>query len=284
MDNFLLRSIEEHSVLWVVISAGVGGVIGAFLKYLFETVFASRYQHKITARLMLRKYRFPLLRAADSLDRRLQNMIQFIKRNWYEDPNNDYYRLSTLYLFGSYLSWGKILEDVAFLEFETSNRKAREFSIHFYRVFKTLTGFYYFSGLDDGEIEGVEEATVPHLALTAMAELMIQRFSQDKKEMPNILGFVEFAKRMKESPEFQKWFGYLENGILKNHSPSKSSARWNRLLVVATMLRSFVTFLDPKSRQTSPRQIRYLKMINPKVAEKVREELVEMKMEGLIVS
>lgn len=165
MDNFLLRSIEEYSVLWVVISAGVGGVIGAFLKYLFETVFASRYQHRVTARIMLRRYRFPLLRASDSLDKRLENMIRFIERKWYEDPKDDYYRLSTLYLFGSYLGWCKILEDAAFFEFVTSDRKAREFSIHFYRVFKTLTGFWYFSGLDDGEIEGVEEATVPRLAL-----------------------------------------------------------------------------------------------------------------------
>ncbi|MBN1273447.1 MAG: hypothetical protein JXB26_14360 [Candidatus Aminicenantes bacterium] len=213
----------------------------------------------------------------------MENMIRFIERGWYEDQKDDYYRLSTLYLFGNYLGWCKTLEDVAFLEFETSNRKAREFSIHFYRVFKTLTGFWYFSGLDEGEIEGVEEATVPRLALTAIGELMIQGYSQDKNKMPNILGFVEFSKRMQDSTEFQKWFGYLESGILINCCPSKTSARWNRLLVVAAMLRAFVVFLDPEKRQTSSRQIPYLKRIHPKVAEKVQGELAEMKMTELIV-
>jgi len=281
MENFLLRSIEEHSVVWVVISAGVGGVIGASLKYLFETVFASRYQHRVTARTMLRKYRFPLLRAADSLDKRLENMIRFIDKHWYEDPDEDYYRLSTLYLFGSYLSWCKILEDTAFLEFETSDRKARDFSIYFNRVFKSLTGFWYFTG---SEIDGVEDATVPRLALTAIGELMIKGAGQDSNEMPYILGFVEFTEKMKKSPEFEKWFGYLENAILKDNDSSISSARWNRLLVVATMLRAFVAFLDPNSRQTAPRQIHYLKRLDPKVAAKVREELDEMKIIGPLVS
>lgn len=284
MDSFLLRSIQEHSVLWVLISAGLGGIIGALIKFLFETVAALRYQQEVTARKMLRKYRYPLLRAADSLDRRLENMITFIDKKWYEDPQDDYYRLSTLYLFGSYLGWCKTLEDEAYLEFETSDRRAREFSIGFYRVFKALTGFWYFSDLDEGEIAGIEEATVPRLALTAIGELMLQNPSEAKDQMPKLLGFVEFSKQLKESSEFRKWFGYLEERILTNHKPSKSSARWNRLLVVASLLRAFVTFLDPKGRQTTPRQIHYLKRMNPKVANKVREELLEMKMQEIMVS
>jgi hypothetical protein len=283
MDNFLLRSIQEHTVLWILISAGLGGIMGALIKFVFETVAALRYQQRVTARKMLRRYRYPLLRAADSLDRRLENMINFIEKKWYEDRQDDYYRLSTLYLFGSYLGWCKTLEDAAYFDFERSDRRAREFSIRFYRVFKALTGFWYFSGLDEGEIEGIEEATVPRLALTAIGELMLQNSTEDKDQMPKLLGFVEFSRRLKESSEFQRWFGYLEKGILTDHKPSRSSARWNRLLVVASILRAFVTFLDPKSRQTTPRQIRYLKRMNPKVADRVQEELLKMKMQELIV-
>lgn len=284
MDNFLIRSIEEHSVLWVVLSAGVGGVIGAFLKYLFETVFATRYKQKVTARRLLRRYRFPLLRAADTLDRRLENMIRFIEKKWYEDPEEDYYRLSTLYLFGSYLGWCKILEDMAFFEFESSDRKARAFSICFHRVYKTLTSFYYFSPITGNEVKGIEEATVPRFALTAISELMVKNAGENKDKVPQVWGFVEFSKRMEESVEFRKWFRYLENAILLNHSPSKSSARWNRLILVATMLRAFVAFLDPKGRHTAPRQIPYLKRIHPQVADKVRRELVGMKLDRLLAS
>jgi len=271
-------------VLWVLISAGLGGIIGALIKFVFETVAAMKYQQKVTAKKMLHRYRYPLLRAADSLDRRLENMITFIEKKWYEDPQDDYYRLSTLYQFGSYLGWCKIIEDAAYLEFETSNKRARAFSIHFYRVFKALTGFGYFAGINASEIMGIEEATVPRLALTAIGELMIQKSDEDQEQMPQLLGFVDFSKKLKESPDFSKWFGYLEKGILSNHQPSKSSARWNRLLVVASILRAFITFLDPKSRQTKPRQIHYLKRMNSKVAEKVRGELLEMKLQEIVVS
>jgi hypothetical protein len=284
MDNFLLRSIQEHTVLWILVSAGLGGIIGALIKFLFETVAALHYEQKITARKMLRKYRYPLLRAADSLDRRLDNMITFIEKKWYEDPQDDYYRSSTLFLFGSYLGWCKTLEDAAYLEFETSDRRAREFSIRFYRVFKALTGFWYFSDLEEGAIGDIEEATVPRLALTAIGELMLQSSTEGNDQLPRLLGFVEFSKRLRESSEFQQWFGYLEKGILIDHNPSKSSTRWNRLLVVASILRAFVTFLDPKSRQTTPRQIHYLKRMNLKVADRVRQELCEMKMQEIIVS
>lgn len=223
MNNFLRSSIQEHTIL--IISAGLGGIIGAVIKFIFETVVTLQYQQRLTARNMLRTYRHPLLRAADTLDRRLENMINFIDRKWYEDPQDDYYRLSTLYLFGHYLGWCKILEDAAYLELEASDQEAREFSIHFYRVFKALTGFWYFSGLNEGDIEGIEEATVPRLVLTAISELMLHDSNADKAQMPKLLGFIEFSSQFKESSEFQKWFAYLERGILTDHKPSTSSAR-----------------------------------------------------------
>lgn len=282
--DILLRSIEEHSLLWVVVSAGFGGVVGALIKFVFETVIALRYQHRVSARKMLRRYRYPLLRAADSLDRRLENIIRFAAKRWYDDPRDDYYRLSTLYLFGVYLGWCKILEDAAYLEFETSDRKAREFSIRFYRVFKALTGFWYFSGFDEGEVEGVEAATVPRLALTAIGELMRRESGDGADRLPETLGFVEFTEQLKTSPAFQKWFRYLEAGILAEQQVSPSSPRWNRLLVVASMLRAFVSYLDPEGRQTAPRQIGYLGQMHPKVAERVRAELLEMDLGAMIVS
>jgi hypothetical protein len=281
--DLLVHSIEEHSLLWVVLSAGFGGLIGALIKFLFETVLALRYQQRITAKKMLRRYRFPLLRAADSLDRRIENFIRFANKKWYDDKHDEYYRVSTLYLFGAYLGWCKILEDSAYLEFEKSDRNAREFSIFFNRVFKGLTNFSYFVGLSEEEMDGVEAATVPRLALTAIGELMRTETDSSKDHAMKILGFVEFSQRLQNSPAFAKWFGYLENGILLNQQPSKSSASWNRLLVVATNLRGLIIFLDPKGRQTALRQIPFLNRMNPKVAKKIREELLEMRLEKYIL-
>jgi hypothetical protein len=269
----ILRSFEEHSIIWILISAGIGGLIGALIKFVFEQVLGPRLQSARAARVALRKYSYPLLRAADTLDRRIENLIRFVSEKWFDDPNDDYYRISTLYLLGSYFGWCKILENEAFLEYEISDKRAKDFSIQFNRVFKGITGFYYFQDVKDSEMSSVETATVPRLALTALGELMMKK-DQGKDALPTVLDFVEFARSYKDSADFKKWFSYLEN-LLSGLRRSKDDARWNRLVIFAINLRVFVSFLDPTSRQTAPRQIYYLKYLHPKVEERVRNELVE---------
>jgi hypothetical protein len=102
---------------------------------------------------------------------------------------------------------------------------------------------------------------------------MIKR-DQKKDALPTIVDFVEFARSYKDCADFKKWFCYLEN-LLSGLNRAKDDARWNRLIVFAINLRVFVSFLDPTSRQTAPRQIYYLNALHPKVAERVRNELVE---------
>ena len=243
------------------------------IKFVFEQVLGPRLENARAARVALRKYSYPLLRAADTLDRRIENLIRFVSKQWFDDPNDDYYRISTLYLLGSYFGWCKILENEAFLEYEISDKRAKGFSIQFNRVFKGITGFYYFQDLKDSEMSSVETATVPRLALTALGELMMKK-DQGKDALPTVLDFVEFARSYKDSADFKKWFSYLEN-LLWGLRRSKDDARWNRLVIFAINLRVFVSFLDPTSRQTAPRQIYYLKYLHPKVEERVRNELVE---------
>lgn len=279
MDT-LLKSFQEHSIIWILISAGIGGLVGALLKFVFEQVIGPKYQSATTAKVALRKYSYPILRAADTLDRRIQNLISFVYKKWYDDTNDDYYRLSTLYAFGCYFGWCKILENEAFIEFQSSDRKAREFNIHFNRVFKGITGFYYFKDIEHDEMPSVEEATVPRLALTGIGELMIKK-PEDKDSLPSVLDFVEFARSYTTSPDFKKWFSYLD-GLLSGLSRSADNARWNRLVVFAINLRIFVQFLDPAKRQTAPRSIYYLKYLHPKVAEMVRKEVEDSGYSGLI--
>jgi hypothetical protein len=272
--DWLLNSFEEHSVIWILISAGVGGIIGALVKFVFEQVLGPKYERKRSAKAALRKYSYPLLRAADTLDRRVQNFIRFVSKKWFDDPKEDYYRLSTLYLFGCYFGWCKILEDEAFLEFELSDRKARDFNIQFKRVFKGLTGFYYFQDLNATEMPAIETAQVPRLALTGIGELMIKKPVEAKDALPTVLDFIEFTREYKDSPDFKKWFSYLEC-ILSNLRRSVKDARWNRLVVFAINLRIFVSFLDPAKRHIAPRSIYYLEYLHPKVAKLVRNEIEE---------
>lgn len=267
----LFQSFEEHSLIWILVSAGVGGLIGALVKFLFEQVLSVRYQHEFDAQAALNTYKYPLLRTADALDRRLQNYIQFVEKRWYDDPKDNYYRISTLYLLGAYFGWCKILEDESFIEYETSNARARKFNIMFNTVYKGLTGFQYFDKIDGLPISEIEVASVPRLAITAISELMIKKPS-DKEGKPTVLGLVEFANCFDTSPDFPKWFSYFDRLLCDIH-PEHKSAKWNRVLVFATNVRAFVSFLDSSKRLAAPRTIHYLTCMHPRVRERISEEL-----------
>ena len=268
--------------MWVIISAGVGGLIGALIKFVFEQIWTTKYKHEFDAQKTLSKYKYPLLRVADSLDRRLQNSIQFASKQWYSDPVDDYYRISTLYLLGSYFGWCKILEDEAFIEFETSNKRAKDFSIIYHRVYKGITGFQYFHDFHEISEEEIEYASVPRMALTAIAELMIKN-NNENGSFPKIIDFIEFSKHLNSSPEFQKWFGYFDR-LFKDLKQNKNDPRWNRLLVFATNLRIFVCVLDSHRRMTTPRKIYYLKQMHPSVRKDIYKEIEEQGFSELVIT
>jgi hypothetical protein len=270
MDAFW-KALEQQSALWLVVSAGIGGLIGALIKFLFEQVWGSKYKYRLDAQESLRKYKYPLLRAGDSLDRRLQNFIQFVDKKWYADSEDNYYRLSTLYILGTYFGWCKILEDGAFIEYEISNKRAKVFYTMFNTVYKGLTGFHYFKGAEDFSADEVEAASIYKFTITAVAELMIKKPGK-KETTPKIIDFIEFTKLIDSSPDFKRWFGYLDK-FLVDICPEKNNAGWNRILVFATTLRAFVHFLDQPKRITAPRTIYYLKHMHPQVRAAVQTEL-----------
>ena len=273
MIEFILRSFEEYSIIWIIISAGIGGLIGSLIDFIFNQLITPKLQISRDSKAAIKKYRYPILRSADTLDRRLENLIKFVDRKWFDDPEDDYYRLSTLYLMGCYFGWSKVLEDEAFLEYELSNKKAKQFSIQFNRVFKGLTGFYYFKDVKDSEMSDIKQASVPRLALTAIGELMLKK-SKSEDGMPSVLDFVEFIRQYESSPDFKRWFGYLEQ-LLSDLKRDGNDAKWNRLVVFASNLRGFVAFLDKDGRQTSRRRIDYLDPLNPKVHKLLTDELAK---------
>lgn len=271
----LLQSFEEHSVIWIIISSGLGGIIGALINFIFQQILTPQLQHRRTSNQALRKYSYPLLKAADKLDKRLENFINFVNEAWFDDPSDDYYHVSTLYLFGCYFGWCKILENEAFLEYETSDKKARLFNIQFYTVFKAITGFHYFREISNEQHFSVKEATIPRLVLTAIGELMIEE-EKDKNNSLAIIKFTHFTRQYKSSSEFQKWFLYVER-LLANLKRDQNDARWNRVVIFASVLRGFILFLDQKHRMTTPREIPYLAYLHPQVRSHLEKEIDEIR-------
>lgn len=277
--NPLLQSFESQSIIWILISVGVGGLLAKCSEFLFVHIAGPRYKRKKEARALLKKYSCPILKAADSLDRRVQGMIDYIDKNEFNDPEDDYYRLSTLYVFGRYFGWCHILESQTFLEFELSDIEEKRFNKCFYRVFKGINSFYYFDDLVEDEMSSIKAATVPHFAHTAIGELMIEK--SDGYAEPTVIEFTKFTQKYENSPDFKKWFSYLET-MLAGVKKSEENAHWNRLIVFAINLRLFISYLDPKNRLTAPRKIHYLEHLHPKIRERIYRELEEAGFSHLI--
>lgn len=277
----LTQSFSEFSIAWLLISAGIGGLIGALIKFVFEQLLSPSIKRKKATRIALRTYSYPLLQSANNLLRNVEFMHDYVEKKWFDDTTDDYYRLSVLYHFGRYFGLCKILENETILEFETS-KKAKNFSIRFYNVFKSITSFSYFMKLSDFTETNIQKFSVPRMALTAIGELMIQH-PTDNTSTPSVISFVNFTKKIKTDENFIKWFGYLEKNLLKNLTKSESSVQWNRLIIFAVSLRVFIAFLDPKRKLTNPKSIYYLSDLHSEVKKRVEEEIEKAGNSNLIM-
>ena len=82
---------------------------------------------------LVKRYTTPLLRATEALERRINILVRNQQKAWY--PQDEYFRLSTLFVFGEYLGWVRLLErEFGFVPYE-STRRGREF-------YRRLNGFF----------------------------------------------------------------------------------------------------------------------------------------------
>lgn len=251
--RLLTESIEEHSLYWVLASAFVGGLIGALAKFVFETVLAHRYADARNARAVLLKLRHPLLRAADVLDKRLENFVRHAAgKGWYE--KDSYYQLSTLYILGAFFSWCLILERLAFSRYHMSNRRAREFNKRFYATFKSLTSQTYFAhGSWNASSRGV--LGVPRIILTEIGEVMAGTPPETWGDKPpDVIGYHSFIQRYKKARDFRATFEPLDE-LFKNVGRMKADDKFCRIKIFATALRFLIGYLDPGQREVSVRSV-----------------------------
>jgi hypothetical protein len=247
--DWLTDSFEEYTVAWILISSFVGGVVGASVKFLFEDILRPRLGTRRETRAVTRKYATPLVRSAEALERRINNLIRNRDRRWYED--SEYYRLSTLYAFAEHLSWIRMVEEeFGFLPFESS-RKGREFNQRSNGIFRALSSFAYFGWSD--EFEAIDASQVPRLMLTAVGEAMID----DDGTKPR--RFTDFIVRFGTDEQFRRWFGDLDNFL--GRACGGDNYAWDRLIAAGANLRAFVTFLDPKGSLVHRRAIVNLSLL-----------------------
>ena len=257
--NWLTRSFEEHTIVWLAISSIFGGIVGASVKFLFEDLLRPRFTwHRETA-VIVRRYTTPLIRSAEALERRINILVRNHDQNWFEA--DEYFRLSTLYVFGEFLGWVRILERrFGFLPFESSKR-GRQFNRHLNGLFRALSSHAYFRWHHD--VNAVDKSQIPRLMLTAIGEAM-----REKDHGDAVLQFTEFLLAYARDPQFRRWFAEAE--VLLRDAHPANSLKWDRLIATGANLRALIVFLDPNGTMVPLRDVANLDLLQHR---EVREDL-----------
>jgi hypothetical protein len=71
----LSKSFNEHSILWLVLSSLIGGIVGAAIHSMFEEIINPRLRERRKIEKVVRRYTVPILRSADSLRGRIFNFL-----------------------------------------------------------------------------------------------------------------------------------------------------------------------------------------------------------------
>lgn len=280
--DIITQSIKEQSFLWFLVAALLGGLISAFFKFLFEVYIQSKLRTRWDDQKALNELKFPFLRACKSLEKRIELVLKNNNTNWVDDKNDDYFYLSTLYQFGVFFGWVRVLEDKAYLEFSNS-KETKSFYRLFSNILESFTGHIHFSKLINVPFEEKCKGTFQRLVIRAMGELMVSIDAKDNSvKAYRMLEFTEFVKLMNESETFKKWFGYLGN-FLRNLEKSPKDLRWDRLLIIASFLSIMSKHLDPKNlHATSQITVYFDEVQNPEVVESLKISYQKLGMEKQI--
>lgn len=258
MTEWLNASFEDNSIAWLLIASILGSVITLSLKFLFEDVIKFHINQKRQLNKIVSHYSSPLLRTGLSLERRVNNFIRSIDQDWY-GQGDDYYRMSTLYVFGEFLAWVRIIERKKnYLEF-TKSKRSREFDQRLYGAFKALTSFAYFKERED--LKEVGMSAIPRMILTGIGEAM----TFEKGEDYAVLEFTEFVNKYYEEPDRFRWFEPLDT-FLK--SAKDNALVWDRLIILQAHLKHFVLFLDKDQSHVRNKNYANLDLMKDKEAQK----------------
>ncbi|MEU0505457.1 hypothetical protein [Nocardia sp. NPDC005998] len=265
MGDWLTRSFQQYTVIWIVVSSLVGGVIGSGVKFVFEDLLRPVFGARRETRVTIRKYTTPLVRSAESLERRINNFVRNRTEDWY--ASSDYYRLSTLYCFADYLAWVRVIEEeFGFLPYESS-RYGRRFNQRFRGPFKALSSFSYFHWSHD--TAAVDSSQLPRLILTAMGEVALDA------EGTAPMRFSQFALAHERDAQLRRWYADLD-AFLRQATEGKPYVI-DRLIAAGANLRALIAFLDSTGSLVPERRISNIELMpHPEVATRVRADFPEL--------
>jgi hypothetical protein len=179
---------------------------------------------------VISRYRDPLLRAADSLQSRLYNIMNqnFLSRYLSDPQTHDYALNSTLYAVAEYLAWVEILRrDVQFLDLgEVDLTRGLENRL------RDISEIFLNNNYDPlFKLFRVEQR--------AIGELMI--IHREGSIQSECIGYVEFTRGLQD-PKFMDWFNRLAEDV---KALAENPGRIERIRRLQNALVKLMDELDP---------------------------------------
>jgi hypothetical protein len=261
--GWLCQSFAQHSLAWLLLSTLVsgflGGVIGAAVKFLFEDILRPDLAARRESRKVLALYGVPLCRAAETLEGRLNNLIRQSAWTWMDE---EYYRLSTLYVFAAFAGWAYILESrFRFIGFHAS-AQGREVERGLRDVMAAFaSNRRYFKWHRDQA--AVSEKALHQFKIDALGEAMAAG-----GEPASVIGFAEFVRRYETDAPFRRWVTQAEPFFRGLADPILH----DRAIIAGAQLRRLARVLDPGQhyvRSAEPRNLDLLK--HPEIRESLAQ-------------
>lgn len=265
--SLFTTSLTDKSVLYLFISALIGGVVAAFAKLIFEVVLGGHIQQRREQNRLVERYSTPIAIAADSLARRLANIAQNSSKDWIK--TSEYYRLSCFYLVCVYFAWVEILTGgVVKLRMGTS-RDSRALGRALALVDKAFNNLVYFSKGAYSQESRTSNA-LPKFVCKALGELSID--SKTGAE-PSCIGFADFCKLAGSDENYLKWLKEL-NRFFDDISNSAGNATWDRLHLIELSLIALTNTIDSRHVFTRKYSLRDLVFIKSKINEPFAAEVI----------
>jgi tetratricopeptide (TPR) repeat protein len=257
ISSALTTSWVQNSVIWIIISGIIGGILTQVFKFVFEQSIP-QWQRKRATRIAIQKYRGPISQSGW----RLLTSIKDILNNP-EILNDENLRISILYDFGCFFGWIEILLNESFVEgLETPDRlksygKMARYQYHLslllFNIIYHISNYLHYK--ENIAFKMKTPMITSHWPLDAIGQLMIDKPEEKSSHSySKVIDIVKFIQNYERSDDFKKLFREIDN-ILSGLRKSKLNPKWNLLIRLQVDILLFGYNVEKKSEIIPPEWI-----------------------------
>jgi len=270
MVEWFTKSFQEFSILWLLFSSVIGGLIGASLKFVFDNLLPEKLTKKREILTIKRKYSTPILLAADNLRKRLVNIIKYIDRIEKEEwlrATDTYYTQSSLYTVAQFLGWEQILRhEVVYLDF-TDTKGSKIFEAFLTNIRRGFSQPDFLLENPASAPEESEDKWVYSFGVQSIGDAMIEKIGE-KTYVKNYAAFCDNILCTSD----KNLIGWLDMLGKLFTNLKKADIRFRRIVAIHCFVNSFINYSDPKHVRTE-KQVFYWEYLLPEESVKIKEQI-----------